>query len=198
MTRCLISVTEETMALAVSLRIGLDEQLDSVIRRALTAVISEPRPTSHRPPPSTPRALGCEPSASINSAPHSVTLFGRTTSLPTKQDVLATVLGELSQRDPSFLERFGAERGRTRRFVSRSREALYPGSPHLATYARQLAGGWWMATNFSERDIERAVTRACDVAGVGYGQDVSIIFRKRLTQSHSQRPTVLSQEHRTL
>lgn len=198
MTRCLISVSEATVALAVSLRTGLDERLDSVIQRALTALVSEQRPSSPKINSPTTPALRGGPSAMTNAAAQSVTLFGRTTSLRTKQDVLAAVLSELSQRDPNFLERFAAERGRTRRFVSRSREALYPGSPHLATYARQLAGGWWMATNFSARDIERVVTRACDAAGVEYGRDVSIFFGKRITQPQHQRASALGQEHRAL
>jgi hypothetical protein len=196
MTRCLISVSEATLALAVSLRVGGEERLDSVIQRALAALNCEQHPGSPKTADEIAPVPRDEPSAITNSAMHSVTLFGNTTSLSTKQDVLTAVLCALSQRDQKFLERFAGERGRTRRFVSRSREALYPGSPHLASYARQLAGGWWMATNFSERDIERAVTRACEVAGVSYGRDVSIVFRRRNIQPPHQYSSIYRREHR--
>jgi hypothetical protein len=170
MARCLVSFSEATVALIVSLRRGPDESLEAVVHRALDVLAAAP-----------PSLLPLAPISMLSNdgiigRRHSVTLFGQTVAVRTKQDVLATVLSALQRRDRGFLARFASERGRTRRFVARSREALYPGSSHLARYARDIGDGWWMATNFSERDVERAITKACAVAGAGYGTDVVIAF----------------------
>ena len=173
MARCLVSLFEPTVDLAFSLRTGPEEHLASVIARALTLLASERPVTPARLTAPEPPPLSGEPRT---EEAHSVKLFGRHVLLHKKQDVLACVLIELSLRNSEFLARLGTERGRTRRYVAKSREALYPGSPHLAKYARDLGDGWWMATNFSERDIDRAIRKACEVAGVVYGADVSIKF----------------------
>jgi hypothetical protein len=128
MARCLVSFSEATVALIVSSRNGPDESLEAVVRRALTVLAAAPPLTS---------SLTAAPSSTLRNdgvagGRHSVTLFGKTIAVRTKQDVLATVLNVLSRRDGDFLPRFANERGRTRRFVARSREALYPGSSHLA------------------------------------------------------------------
>ena len=160
MPRCLISLSESTVAFIVSLRSQPDESLDSVVYRALDKLASVPSkdvPTSAAQIVVPRREAGRE-------ATQSVTLFGDKMPVRTKKDALAAVLDALSRRDAGFRRRFSFEQGRTRRFVARSREALYPGSPHLAKYARDIGHGWWMATNFSERDIARAARKACAAA----------------------------------
>ena len=172
MASCLVSIQESTLALSVSLRTDPDEQLDSVIGRALNLLASTPCAVPQGQSPSTFSSFG----KTRNRVAHSILIFGRKTVLSKKRDVLATLLGELSRRDSQFLARFANERGRSRRFVATSQEALYPGSPHLAKYSLAIGDGWWMATNCSERDIDRAAKRACEVAGVRYGEDVAIDF----------------------
>ena len=177
MARCLVSFSEATVALIVSLQSGPNESFEAVVHRALDALAAVPSL------PLTAAPISKSTDNGAIDGRHSVTIFEKTFAVRTKQDVLAAVLNALQRRDRGFLGRFADERGRTRRFVARSREALYPGSSHLAGYARDIGDGWWMATNFSERDIERAITKACATAGAGYGTDVVICFDKKTSRA---------------
>jgi hypothetical protein len=64
--------------------------------------------------------------------------------------------------------------GRKRRYLARTKEELYPGSPHLAVNAYQLRPGWWCDTHASKAGIARRIRMACDVAGVRYGEDLIV------------------------
>jgi predicted type IV restriction endonuclease len=93
------------------------------------------------------------------------------------RDVLVSVFETLSQRDGTFLERFAAlpKHGRTRRYLARSPEELYPGRPDLShEHSAQLSSGWWLGTNVSRAQIERIIEMACEVARVKYGRELSV------------------------
>lgn len=92
-------------------------------------------------------------------------------------DVLVSVFEALSQHDATFLERFAAlpKHGRTRRYLARSPEELYPGRPDLShEHSTQLSSGWWLGTNVSRAQIERIIKMACEVARVKYGRELSV------------------------
>ena len=92
-------------------------------------------------------------------------------------DVLIQVLERLSIADPEFLERFASrpKHGRTRRFVAREKEELYPGRPDLARdHACQLNSGWWVGTNYSRSQIEQILRMAAEVARLRFGNDLVI------------------------
>jgi hypothetical protein len=93
------------------------------------------------------------------------------------RDVLVSVFETLSQRDGTFLERFAAlpKHGRTRRYLARSPEELYPGRPDLShEHSTRLSSGWWLGTNVSRAQIERIIEMACEVARVKYGRELSV------------------------
>lgn len=93
------------------------------------------------------------------------------------REVLVSVFESLSRRDPTFPERFAAlpRHGRTRRYLARVPDDLYPGRPDLAhEYSAQLTSGWWLGVNYSKAQIERIVRMACDVAGLRYGRDLVV------------------------
>ena len=92
-------------------------------------------------------------------------------------DVLIQVLERLSIADPEFLTRFASrpKHGRTRRFVARQKEELYPSRPDLARdHACQLNSGWWVGTNYSKSQIEQILRMAAEVAGLRFGNDLVI------------------------
>jgi len=156
MAKCLVSISEETVALLVAAKRPDDANLDAVVRRILSPpapLVAIPAP----PPKARPAPVLVE---ARRTGRHAVEVFGERRLVHTAQDVLITVLEVLARRDSGFLPRLAREQSRTRRVVAREREALYPGSPHLAKYARDVGGGWWVGTNVSRRDIERAVA-AC-------------------------------------
>ena len=93
------------------------------------------------------------------------------------RDVLVSVFETLSQRDRTFLERFAAlpRHGRTRRYLAKTPEELYPGRPDLShEHSTQLSSGWWLGTNVSRAQIERVIEMACEVAGISYRHELSV------------------------
>lgn len=90
-------------------------------------------------------------------------------------DVLRGVFEALTQRDPSFPERFAAlpRHGKKRRYLARNADELYPGRPDLSSESSiQLSCGWWLGTNYSRRSIAAIIEMACDVARLKHGRDV--------------------------
>ena len=84
------------------------------------------------------------------------------------RDRYIAALRQLADRRPDFLERFAARAGTARRrYVARSREELYPGSPHLAefsTHSYELRPGWWVDVNLSQQRMQRLLEIAREVA----------------------------------
>ena len=94
------------------------------------------------------------------------------------KDVMVKVLGEFQRRDPSFLERFAAlpRHGRRRRYVARNKMELYPGRPDLCEeYSEQHFGGWWVGTNYSCSTLAKIIGTACEVVGLRFGSDVTLV-----------------------
>ncbi|MDQ3928799.1 MAG: hypothetical protein M3328_06595 [Chloroflexota bacterium] len=104
-------------------------------------------------------------------------LEGREHSARNAQDVLVKLLQQLDARDSTFLARLAAlpKHGRTRRYVARTKQELFPGRPDLAEeHSRELRPGWWVGGNLSRRSIERIIRTACEVAGLNYGFDIQV------------------------
>jgi hypothetical protein len=82
-------------------------------------------------------------------------------------------------KDPTFGERFAGlpKHGRTRRYLSRDANELYPARPDLVSECSiKLASGWWMSTNRSRQTIAQIIEMACDVAHVAHGRDLTVSF----------------------
>ena len=103
-------------------------------------------------------------------------LYGQRHRAQSARDILIKVFREFAEREPDFLERFAAlpKHGRKRRYLSRTREELYPDSPHLADNAYEVRPGWWVDTHASRAGIETRIEMACEVAGVRYGKDLLV------------------------
>lgn len=106
---------------------------------------------------------------------------GRFVSCRNGREVLVGVFEALAQRDLSFLERFAArpKHGRTRRYLARSTEELYPGRPDLAgEHFFKLKSGWYLGTNVSHAQIERIIEMACEVSHLRLGRELVISVRE--------------------
>lgn len=104
-------------------------------------------------------------------------LGGRDVPCRNARDVLVSVFEELVKRDPSFPERFTSlpKHGRTRRYLARERDELYPGRPDLvANHSHRLSCGWWLGVNISRKQVERIIRMACGVADLRFGRDLVI------------------------
>ncbi len=122
------------------------------------------------------RSAKSAPPSSDGSRSPELTMFGRTSHPSSGKDLLVDVFAELARRDEGFCHRFAsAHRGRTRRYLARARARLYPGNPEFARkFAEELPGGWWIATQNSNRGKRQLIQKACAVAGVGFGTDVIV------------------------
>lgn len=88
------------------------------------------------------------------------------------KEVVLGVLRELERRQPGFLERCSRHeqnQGRTRNYIGRTAEELYPGRPDFAQdddkYV-QIVPGWLLMTNFSNRVKSSILALAAKVAGI--------------------------------
>lgn len=133
-----------------------------------TGVVPEP-PRPPRPPPAPPFPGGGQLDRT------GFEIQGRFVSARNGRDGMVKFFSELADRDPTFLERFAAlpRHGRSRRFVARTKEELYPGREDLAhDHSQELRPGWWIGTNYGVRQMNGIIEKACDVVGLRFGIDV--------------------------
>lgn len=117
------------------------------------------------------------PASPIMPGSTGFTIQGRWVACRNGREVLVAVFEALADRDPTFLERFAArpKHGRTRRYLARSAEELYPGRPDLAReFFAKLKSGWFVGTNASHAAIRQIIEMACEVAALRYGVDVVV------------------------
>lgn len=139
--------------------------------------ISAPSP----PTPASAPALAIGPSVVLPTKARlggvGYTFDGRFVACRNGREVLVRVFEALATRDSSFLERFAArpKHGRTRRYVARSPDELYPGRPDLAReHYSQLQSGWYVGTNVSHAQIERILEMACEVSKIRLGIELIV------------------------
>lgn len=143
--------------------------LQPVLSTLPRSVLAQPA----APAPSTQ----CLPSAPTLPSSVGFTLNRTFTPCRSGKEVLVAVFEAFAQRDPTFLERFAArpKHGRTRRYLARSPEELYPGRPDLAReHSYRLTSGWYLGTNVSRAQIETIIEMACEVLPARYGKDLAV------------------------
>lgn len=100
---------------------------------------------------------------------------GRRYSARSAREVLEGVFEALAKHDVAILERFASlpKHGRTRRYLAKTPNDLYPNRPDLARdHSIQLTSGWWLGTNYSRATIEKIIEMVCDVARLKHGKDL--------------------------
>jgi hypothetical protein len=141
---------------------------------ALPSVITANSQPGHSASGSIPTPVRVSPEATVF-----IGFFfkGQQYSARSAREVLINVFEILTSNDATFLERFAAlpKHGRTRRFLARTPDELYPGRPDLARdYSIKLRSAWYLGTNVSRATIERIIEKACDVANLRFGHDLII------------------------
>lgn len=163
-----IDVTLGTYKAIEAARLSLTESHDDIVRRVLaakrsarTAALRE----SARATPPAPRRRGDV----------SVDLFGRILPVANCKYAYLAILNALVRHKPSLLELLADEGTPRRRWVARSADALFSGSPHLARdHATAAHGDWFVDTNVSRKQIDQRLAVAAKLAGYRYGEDVRI------------------------
>ena len=150
-------------------RLTFTESHDSIIRRALSDRTSRRRTVSERTARPTRGVARRRGNARV-------VLFGRSQSVMNLKDAYLVILTALVRHKASLFQLLAVEGTERRRWISPSAEALFVTSPHLAPdHAHEIAPNWFVDTNVSRVQIISRLTAACQLAGVRYGEQVSII-----------------------
>ena len=95
------------------------------------------------------------------------------------KDAYVEVLRTLADSDPSLLEGLAqrpAATRRTGRYIGRTRDELHPIDPGARRQAKELPGGWWVATKLTNRQKRRFLDLAVELA-VGWSRkDIVLPF----------------------
>jgi hypothetical protein len=129
-----------------------------------------------RPPAPTPE-YGRDYAAPAPQRHGMLTFRGREFHYGNAKEAMAIILRELARSDPNFLERFAQHpdaQGRSRRYIARTAEDLYPNRPDLHVYNEPLPGGWVMATNLNNVQKMAIIRLAAKIAGLRFGEDLVV------------------------
>jgi hypothetical protein len=94
------------------------------------------------------------------------------------REAYLTALSRIAEHDPGVLEKLAREGDGRRRIVARKPADLYPRSPHLADPRRNnwhQLGDWFVDLNLSRDQAAKRIRRACALAGLRYGADLTIM-----------------------
>jgi hypothetical protein len=96
-----------------------------------------------------------------------------TTEYMSLKEMLAGGLRTLEKRKPGTLDRLAAVKPRSKRIVAREPQGLFDQQALAKDYAEKLMEGWWYGTNNSADETNTWLKRACELAGLKWGKDVS-------------------------
>ena len=99
---------------------------------------------------------------------------GQRESFRSGVELIVAVFDKLAAHHPTLLERYSTKhRGRTRRYVARTRDDLYD-IPEMRKHGKRMKCGWWIDTNCSNAQKESRIKKACKIVGIRYGQDLIV------------------------
>ena len=105
-------------------------------------------------------------------------LDGRSIETGVGYRTLAEILKEFHLRDAGFMLRFASKTvGRTRQLVAENPDDLYQKIHLKDDHSLDLGNGWWLGTNLSRTSILKYIKIACEVAGVNFGVQLTLIER---------------------
>ena len=164
-----VSISLATYKAIEAQRLTFSESHDSIIRRALSERTSKRRPV-------VARSMDAIRGAGRRRGNVKVTLFGRAQSVMNLKDAYLVILTALVRHKASLFQMLAVEGTERRRWIAASAESLFVTSPHLASgHAHEIAPNWFVDTNVSRAQIISRLTTACLLAGVRFGEDISII-----------------------
>lgn len=104
-------------------------------------------------------------------------LFGQDFATRNANDTLVALFRHFAELEPGFPDRFQqAARaiGRSRRYVGRTPQEVYPGKPKLWASTAAFAPGWHIGTNENNMTKLKLLRLACQVIGLRFGSDVQV------------------------
>ena len=129
-------------------------------------------------PPPRPASKSVSTPAATASTPQLV-IRGERYDCRTGKDVMVTVLRELANSDPSFLERCAEHpdaRGHKRRYIARAPEELHPSREDERRHHEELPGGWLVFTKLNSNAKRKVIGLAAETAGLKLNVDIKLPF----------------------
>jgi hypothetical protein len=104
-------------------------------------------------------------------------LFGQ--DFPTRfaKETLVSLLRHFAELEPKFPARFqeaARSIGRSRRYVGRTPQEVYPMKPGLWKHTEPFAPGWLVGTNENDSKKRELLKLACQIMGLRFGRDVQV------------------------
>lgn len=87
------------------------------------------------------------------------------------KELLSEGLRALEQKRQGTLEKLSHIKPRSRRIVARDPKQLFEREHLTKEYSEKLIDGWWFGTNNSANETEAWLVRACQCAGLTWGED---------------------------
>ncbi|WP_171206760.1 hypothetical protein [Ruegeria sp. HKCCA0235A] len=106
----------------------------------------------------------------VNVGNYTAMFLGEPIHAETLPELFARVVDLSFELDPASIERLASMKARTRRYVSRKREAIHPGRPDLPV--TRTCTGWWISANVGVEDIVRSLRALADAAKLDFGTDI--------------------------
>ena len=94
-------------------------------------------------------------------------VFGSATQL------LVEGLSLIEDTVPGTLEKFSQHKGRSKRAVAKTREALYD-MPHPTSHSQKLKSGFYVATNNKDVEARGYLRSAAEIAGLQWGKNFTV------------------------
>ena len=125
-----------------------------------------------------PTSVSSQPTGKPQSTIVGFVLDGERFETGAAYRTLAEVLKVFDRRAPDFMERLAEETvGRRRRLVARNRNDLYDNPKFVEKSSLNLRNGWWLGHHLSTKDIQKKIEIACEVAGIKFGSQLTLIER---------------------
>lgn len=121
------------------------------------------------PPPPSPVPEPTSGAPSVEPNRFWFRLYGETRQCRSGAEVVVGVFTTLAKRDPEFLDRFAAGQS-GRPWISKDCRRFTGGSGGH----HQLTDGWWIDTHRPNPSKIPAIQRACEVARIAYGRDLTV------------------------
>lgn len=154
------------MSLDTTQLVDLQNQL-TALRRTIADV-----QRGLKTPPTPPRQR-----STVKQSTNGYRLFGQAFQTRNANETLVMLLRHFAELDPEFPERFRKEArniGRTRGYVGRTPQEVYPNKEQLWQMTVEFVPGWCIGTNENNATKLKLLQLACRVIGLRFGRDVEV------------------------
>ena len=120
------------------------------------------------------------PAPAASSGSVSFVFLGERRTFTNNDELITALFAEFANRDTTFCEKLAPRVNVRTPILSRSRDDFPRRSRKRA---RDLPGGWWMNVVGDARAHDGRIRKACEVAGIEYGRDLTVSLQGKWARS---------------